>query len=296
MHLADVAVDDPTFASALPARFAVFGQPIAHSLSPRIHAAFGRQLGIALDYRAIEAPAETFVAQLARFGEEGGRGANVTLPLKQHAARLCLTVSERARRADSVNTLVRDGLGWRGDSTDGSGLVRDLTSRHGLDVRARRTLLLGAGGAARAAAFALVDAGIGELTIANRTSERADALADAIGQPGRVHTRAWNDLGSAGAFDLILNATSAGHHDPHAPALPGTLIAPRAVCYDLSYALAAIPFRAWARSAGAAFALDGLGMLVEQAADAFELWHGRRPETDTVYAGRRAHLPGDAED
>lgn len=278
-----------------PGLYAVFGQPISHSLSPRIHAAFARELSIALDYRAIEASADEFVGALASFADRGGLGANVTLPLKQLAARLCLTVSERARQADSVNTLVRRGEGWHGESTDGVGLIRDITGRHGLYVRGRRTLLLGAGGAARAVAFALLDAGISELTIANRTPERADALADAIGRPDDVRTRYWNDLGQWGAFDLIINATTAGH-SRMSLALPPSLLAPRAICYDLSYGRAAFGFLAWARSAGASHAIDGLGMLVEQAAEAFDVWHGRRPETDAVYAELRAYLPGDAED
>ncbi len=278
-----------------PGVYAVFGQPISHSLSPRIHAAFSRQLSIALDYQPIEASADDFVGALAAFAARGGCGANVTLPLKQHAARLCLSVSERARRADSVNTLVRHGEGWHGESTDGAGLIRDITGRHHLYVRGRRTLLLGAGGAARAVAFALLDAGVSELTIANRTPEHANSLADAIGEPGRVNTRYWNDLGNWGGFDLVVNATSAGHSNVSL-ALPSSLLASRAVCYDLSYGKASFGFLAWARSVGAEHALDGLGMLVEQAAEAFEIWHGKRPETDSIYAELRAYLPGDAED
>ncbi|MEO8010798.1 MAG: hypothetical protein ABI650_04050, partial [Dokdonella sp.] len=188
MKTGDEVPSAAPFANRVTRQFAVFGQPIAHSLSPRIHAAFAHALSIPLEYRAIEASVETFVVELARFGAEGGSGANVTLPLKQHAAQLCLGLSERARRANSVNTLVRHGEGWHGDTTDGAGLIRDLTARHELDVRERRTLLLGAGGAARGVAYALLDAGIGELTIANRTPERADALADAIGDPERVNT------------------------------------------------------------------------------------------------------------
>lgn len=278
-----------------PGLYAVFGQPIANSLSPRIHGAFSRQLSIPLDYRPIESSAEEFVGTLAAFAERGGRGANVTLPLKQHAARLCLSISERARQADSVNTLVRHGEGWHGESTDGAGLIRDITGRHRLYVRGRRTLLLGAGGAARAVAFALLDAGVSELTISNRTPEHADALADAIGNPDLVNTRYWNDLGNWGGFDLVVNATSAGHS--HASlVLPSSLLASRAICYDLSYGKPSFGFLAWARSVGAERAIDGLGMLVEQAAEAFQIWHGQRPETDAIYAELRAYLPGDSED
>ena len=285
----------PPFATGARGQFAVFGKPIAHSLSPRIHSAFARQLSIELDYHAIETSLEEFVAALARFAAAGGRGANITLPLKQHAARLCLSLSERARRADSVNTLVRKGHGWHGDTTDGAGLVRDITGRHQLDLRERRTLLLGAGGAARAVAFALLDAGIAELTIANRTPERADALADAIGMPERVHTRYWNDLGEWGSFDLVVNATAAGHGGA-ALQLPSSLLSSRTLCYDLSYGKAAFGFLAWARSVGAGHAIDGLGMLVEQAAEAFELWHGERPDTSAIHGELRAYVPGDAED
>ena len=162
-------------------------------------------------------------------------------------------------------------------------------------MRGRRTLLLGAGGAARAVAFALLDAGISELTISNRTPEHADALADAIGNPDLVNTRYWNDLGNWGGFDLVVNATSAGHSHA-ALVLPSSLLASRAICYDLSYGKPSIGFLAWARSVGAESAIDGLGMLVEQAAEAFEIWHGQRPETDAIYAELRTYLPGDSED
>ncbi|MBS0591159.1 MAG: shikimate dehydrogenase [Proteobacteria bacterium] len=276
-------------------RYAVFGHPIAHSLSPRIHAAFGRQTGIALNYTAIDAPLETFAPSLANFTDANGRGANITQPLKQRAVGLCHAVSAFARRAGAVNTLTRVGTVWHGDNTDGPGLIRDLTARHGLDLRERRTLLLGAGGAAHAAAHALLDAGIGELVIVNRSTDRADALADSIRDPARVHTRYWHDLADIGSFDLIVNATSAGVAR-ETLALPFGLIAPRALCYDLSYGAAALGFVAWARAAGAGAALDGLGMLVEQAAESFAIWHGTRPDTDPVHDLLRGELPLHATD
>lgn len=272
--------------------YAVFGTPISHSLSPRIHAAFGQQAGIDLDYAAIESGLEEFPAKLAAFAAGDGSGANVTLPLKQAAFALCRSTSGRARRAGAVNTLVREGDGWHGDNTDGIGLVRDLTGRHMLDLRARRTLLLGAGGAARGIAPALLEAGIGEMTIVNRTPERADALADALGEPGRVHPRYLADLASLGEFDLIVNATSAARGG-ELPALARALVGRRTAAVDLSYGEVAIPFLAWARANGCHDAVDGLGMLVEQAAESFALWHGIRPETDAVYAelsGRNASL------
>jgi len=273
---------------ALVKRFAVIGHPVAHSLSPRIHAAFGRQSGIALEYGAMDAPPELFDAIVAEFAAEGGLGANVTLPHKNRAVSVCTTLTERARRAGAVNTLVRTATGWEGDNTDGVGLVRDLTERQGLDLRSRRTLLIGAGGAARGVAPALLDAGIGDLYIVNRTPERADALADALAMPGRVHPRYLRDIDTLGTFDLIVNATSAARADG-LPSLPIALANPRTAAVDLSYGEVAIPFLAWARAAGAHDCIDGLGMLVEQAAESFQRWHGVRPETDEVYANLREH-------
>lgn len=263
-------------------QYAVFGQPIAHSLSPRIHATFGAQLGIALDYRAIDASREEFADALARFAREDGRGANVTLPLKQDALSLCAEVSARAKRCGSVNTLIRDGERWRGDSTDGAGLLRDLGERHAFEPRGRRCLLIGAGGAARAVAFALADAGVERLVIANRTHANATSLAQAIGSTN-VEALAIDELDAAPAFDLVVHATAAGHGDAELR-FPHTLVAAHTLCYDLSYGSAALAFLRWARAAGATRASDGLGMLVEQAADSFELWHGQRPDTAPVFA------------
>ncbi|MGO4221347.1 shikimate dehydrogenase [Lysobacter sp. TAF61] len=269
-------------------RFAVIGHPVAHSLSPKIHAAFGKQTGIALEYLALDASPENFDALLAEFAAEGGLGANITLPHKTRAVSICTTLTERARRAGAVNTLIRSATGWEGDNTDGVGLVRDLTERHGLDLRGRRTLLLGAGGAARGVAPALLDAGIGELYIINRTPERADALADVLAQPGRVHPRYFRDINSLGMFDLIINATSATR-DASLPQLPVALVGPRTAAVDLSYGEVAIPFLAWAHAAGAHDRIDGLGMLVEQAAESFQRWHGVRPETDSCFEFLREH-------
>ena len=267
-------------------RFAVFGHPVVHSLSPRIHTAFGKQLGIALEYTAIECAPGDFDGALGSFQRNGGVGANVTLPHKQRAAELANVLSARAKRAGAVNTLIRHGMGWLGDNTDGIGLVRDLTERHGLDLRGRRVLLLGAGGAGRGVAPALLDAGIGEMVIVNRDATKADALADQLGDPARVHTRYLDDLGQQGDFELIINATSAARHGA-LPHLPMTLVNSLTAAVDLSYGEAAVPFMAWARAAHARDAIDGLGMLVEQAAESFFLWHGQRPDTDPVYAELR---------
>ena len=267
--------------------YAVLGSPITHSQSPRIHAAFAKQTGIAMDYLAIEANHDDFRAKL---DASNLAGANITLPLKEAAFALCRTSSTRALRAGAANTLVREGEHWHGDNTDGVGLVRDLTERHGLDLRQRRVLLLGAGGAARGVAPALLDAGIGALFVVNRNPDRADALADAMGEPGRVHARTWETLPKLGEFDLLLNATSASRGGS-LPSLPMALAAPRSAAVDLSYGEAAIPFLAWARAAGCRQSVDGLGMLVDQAADSFALWHGVRPDTDAVHAELAGRAP-----
>ncbi|RDS81474.1 shikimate dehydrogenase [Dyella psychrodurans] len=271
-----------------PSQFAVFGHPIAHSLSPRIHQAFAQQFGIALEYRTIDAAPSVFADAVRHFfSEEQGRGANVTLPHKSSAFALADERTEAAARAGTANVLTRlaDGR-LAAHNTDGAALVRDLTDRHRLDLRGHDTLLLGAGGAARAVAWSLFEAGVQTLTIVNRSPEAADALADAIGEPARVHTRYWEDLGNIGSFDLIVNATSAGTLG-QALTLPLSLVGSRAVCYDLGYGASAFGFLAWARATGALHAYDGLGMLVEQAADAFQLWHGKRPDTEPVYKSLR---------
>jgi shikimate dehydrogenase len=277
-------------------RFAVFGDPIAHSLSPRIHAAFSKQTGIPLSYVAIRAPTATFEMQLADFSRDGGKGVNITLPLKSAAVALCAELSDFARRIGAVNTLTRrlDGH-WRGDNTDGPGLIRDLTARHGFDLRGYRVLMLGAGGAARAVAFALLNAHVESVTIANRTFERAVAHADALGEPDRVTTVLQTALIGMPPFDMTLDATSAGH-DGIDHRLPSQIFTSRTVCYHLSYGQAATSFMALSRAAGATRVFDGLGMLVEQAAEAFSIWHGVRPDTDAVYAELRAERPLDATD
>lgn len=272
----------------MTARYAVFGQPIAHSQSPHIHAAFARQEGIALDYQAIEASPAEFPAVLERFAADGGVGANVTAPLKEIAFGLCRTFTSRAKLAGSVNTLLRKDGYWHGDTTDGVGLVRDLTERHSLDLRGRRVLLLGAGGSARSVAPALLDAGILEMVVVNRTPERADQLIDAIGEPGRVLTRYWEQMDELGDFELIVNATSAGRDRSVKFELPESLVNSMTTAVDLNYGEASFAFLAWARSFKCRNIVDGLGMLVEQAATSFQQWHEVRPETDPVYAELRA--------
>ncbi|MGA8276868.1 MAG: shikimate dehydrogenase [Rhodanobacteraceae bacterium] len=273
------------------ARYAVFGQPIAHSLSPRIHAAFARALKLDIDYRAIESAPRNFAASLTRFAASGGAGANVTLPLKRDASSLCSTLSDRATRAGSVNTLSRSADGWFGDSTDGVGLLRDLRARHGIDPGGMRVLLLGAGGAACAIAPALLDSETPGLLLANRSFDRASELARRLGN--RVRTTAWDDLDRLDPVDLLIDATSAGHASASLD-LPAGLVAPHSVCYTLSYGRAAGSFSGWAHAAGAKQVIDGIGMLVEQAAESFVLWHGVKPDVDSVVAELRAHLDASA--
>ncbi|GAB3032854.1 shikimate dehydrogenase [Oleiagrimonas citrea] len=274
--------------SETASRYAVFGHPVAHSLSPRIHQTFARQFGIALEYETIDVAPDDFANAVRDFFAGGGAGANVTVPHKHAALALADTHSEAAARSGAANVLTpqADG-GLAAHNNDGAGMVRDLTERHRLDLRGHDTLLLGAGGAAQGVAWALLDAGVDTLTIVNRSAERAEALADRLGEPARAHARYWNDLASIGSFDLIVNATSAGVQG-QALDLPFAIVGARALCYDLSYGQAATPFLSWARAAGARFALDGLGMLVETAADSFALWHGKRPDADPVYDALRA--------
>jgi len=264
-------------------QFAVFGHPISHSLSPRIHHAFAQQFDIELEYRAIDAVPTQFDAAVRRFFDAGGVGANVTLPHKAAAFALADECSIAASRAGTANVLTRlaDGR-LASHNTDGDGMLRDLTERHGVDLRGQRALLLGAGGAARGVAWNLLDAGMQTLTIVNRSPEAAATLAAAIGEPARAHARGWDELATIGGHDLIVNATSAGVLGV-ALQLPFGLLGNHAVCYDLSYGKAATGFLDWATAAGARRAFDGLGMLVETAADAFALWHGRRPDTEPVY-------------
>jgi shikimate dehydrogenase len=268
-------------------RYTVFGHPVAHSLSPRIHEAFAQQLGVDLVYDTTDADRRAFTGAVQDFFAAGGAGANVTVPHKRAAFELADSRTEAARRVGTANVLTPHPDGrLEAHNTDGDGLVRDLTERHRMDLRGRECLLLGAGGAAHGVSFSLLDAGVARITVVNRTTARAEALSDAIGEPARVRSRYWDDLATIGSYDLILNATSAGVTGQSLE-LPFSLVGTRALCYDLAYGAAAASFLAWARAADARHAFDGLGMLLETAADAFELWHGTRPSTEPVYAALR---------
>jgi len=262
-------------------RYAVFGHPIAHSKSPAIHAAFARQTGQDLHYEAILAPLDGFSASIAAFMAAGGRGANVTVPFKEEAFRLARRLSARAERAGAVNTLSFGGGEIFGDNTDGAGLVADLVRNRQRDPAGARILLLGAGGAARGVIEPLLDRKPAGLVVANRTPGRARELAGLFG-PG-VAACGFGDL--EGRFDLVVNATAASLAG-ELPPLPADLFAPGALAYDMMYGRDT-PFLAFARTHGAATA-DGLGMLVEQAAEAFFVWRGVRPDPAPVIARLQA--------
>ncbi len=273
------------------ARCGVVGHPIAHSLSPQIQQAFAAQFGRALDYQRIDLTQERLAEGVREFFAAGGVGLNITLPHKHAAAKLATRLGPWAQRLDAVNMLTRAADGsLDGENVDGAALVRDLSERYRVDLRGHDVLVLGAGGAGRAAVWALLDAGAQRITVVNRHPAGADALVDAIGRPGLVHSRYWADLPNIGSFDLVINATSAGVLGEHLE-LPFKLVTPRATCYDLSYGRAAADFMGWARAARARYAFDGLGMLVEGGAMAYARWFGDTPDTEPVFATLRAQHP-----
>ena len=272
-------------------RYAVIGHPIAHSKSPQIHAAFARQTAQELCYDAILAPLDGFAATVADFRKAGGRGMNVTVPFKLEAFTLADRLTPRAQAAGAVNTLAFGGDGILGDNTDGAGLVRDLTINLGCTLTGRRVLLLGAGGAARGALLPLLAEKPAVLAIANRTAGKAAALATAfLSGAGETQLSACGFDALAGRhFDLVINATAASLAD-EAPPLPPGLYAGGAFAYDMMYGRGDTPFMAAARADGAVRVADGLGMLVEQAAESFTLWRGLRPDSATVLAELRRQL------
>jgi shikimate dehydrogenase len=263
-------------------RYAVIGNPVAHSKSPWIHAQFARACGHDIEYTRIEPPLDAFSAAVDAFRAAGGRGANVTVPFKQEAFLYCASVSERAREAQAVNTLAFDrGEPW-GDNTDGVGLLRDLEANLRFELRGRRVLVMGAGGAAQGVVPSLRSAGPARLVVANRTAAKARALAARFeGTTGCGYD------GLAGAtFDLVVNATSAGLVG-ELPPLPSAreLFAPGALAYEMVYGRET-PFLSYARAAEVRTS-DGAGMLVEQAAESFLIWRGVRPDTRPVLAALR---------
>jgi len=286
-------------------RYAVIGHPVAHSRSPWIHARFGAQTGIALDYGLLDAQEPDFVSTVRHFFAQGGAGLNVTVPFKGQAFALAQHASTRARLAAAANTLwMHDGV-LHACNTDGVGLVRDMVPHvapapadypRAAEVKplhGRHILLIGAGGAARGVVLPLLDAGCAQLCIVNRTPQTAQQLAAHV----RAHVPAKAERVRAGGlaeaagthWDIVINASSSSLSG-QAPALPPGIYAPTALAYDMMYGASLSPFLRQAQTQGAARVLDGLGMLVQQAAESFFLWHGVRPDPEPVLQALRARL------
>ena len=262
-------------------QYAVFGHPIGHSKSPRIHRLFAQQTGQTLDYNAQDVTADRFVAAVTDFFAQGGKGLNCTLPLKEQAWRHADQLTERARLAKAVNTLSRQADGSiLGDNTDGIGLVNDLTTNHGISLTGTRILILGAGGATRGIVTPIFTRQPERIVIANRTLDKAVAIVNEFSALGQLSASGFSDLAGR-QFDLIINATSASLSD-QLPPLPDQLLANGGSCYDLAYGNQPTAFVAWGLANRAQKSLDGLGMLVEQAAEAFHLWRGVRPLTTDI--------------
>ena len=272
----------------MPDRYAVIGHPIAHSKSPFIHGLFAQATGQDMTYEAIDGGAapDGFERAVQAFRAAGGRGLNVTLPFKLAALQLADEASLDARLAGAANTLVFDGVQARAHNTDGIGLVRDIEHNLGTPLAGRRVLLLGAGGAARGVVLPIARAGAARIFMANRTADKADALARELApHVGGVALAGGglDALAGAGAFDVVVNATSASLSG-QAPAVPASAFAPGALAYDMVYGKGLTPFLRLARQAGCARLADGVGMLVEQAAEAFAAWRGVRPDTREALA------------
>lgn len=282
---------------APPDRYAVLGQPVAHSQSPFIHAMFAQQTRQHLVYDRVPCPLDGFEACVRAFASSPGprgeraRGCNVTIPFKFEAPRLAQRVSARARLAQAANVLGFDDAQWWADNTDGVGLINDLEGNAGLRLAGRRVLLVGAGGAAAGVLGPLIERGPARLVVVNRTAERAQALAErhrALAAEHGVELLGGGLDDSGRAFDLVINGSASSVQGAPPPVAP-TVLAPGALAIDLMYGPPAQGFLDWARGHGAQ-ARDGLGMLVEQAAEAFALWRGVRPDTAPVLAALRAHL------
>jgi shikimate dehydrogenase len=266
--------------------YAVIGNPIAHSKSPRIHAEFARQLGQDLRYEAILAPRDGFAAAVAAFRAAGGKGLNVTVPFKLEAFALATARTERAEQAGAVNTLKFDGASALGDNTDGAGLVRDIQDRLRYAIGGRRVLLMGAGGAARGVVLPLLREQPAALTIANRTLAKATALERRFAAFGPVESGDYARLAGR-EFDLVINATSASLTG-ELPPLPAGVFAPGSLAYDMVYGHEPTRFLVHAQGQGAARLADGLGMLLAQAAESFWLWRGARPDAGSMLERLRA--------
>ena len=269
-------------------RFAVVGNPIHHSLSPTIHSAFAAQTGQQIDYRAELLAIDSFETWVGHFFERGGVGLNVTLPFKSRAFEFANQISARAQMAGAANFLMRgDGGQIIADNTDGKGLVTDITVGAGWALEGARILIVGAGGAVKGVVPALLEAAPAEILIVNRTPERAASLASEWSSRGARIQGGGLDAAAAGTWNLVINGTSTGLSG-EMPRLSDSMLLADACCYDMAYGAGPTPFMRWAEARGAAAVRDGLGMLVEQAAESFYLWLGNYPDTSTLIDTLRA--------
>lgn len=268
-------------------RYAVFGNPIAHSKSPKIHTMFAKQTAQSLSYEAILAPIDEFVLSFRKFTANNGLGANVTVPFKEQAFALCDELSKQAQLAGAVNTLsVLSNGQIRGDNTDGLGLVTDLKRSLG-SLAGLNVLLVGAGGAARGCVLPLLQSGLAELTIVNRTHAKAEALAERFNDYGHVKTLPIDHAGQS--YDVIINSTSSSLAG-EVPNISPETIGVHTVCYDMMYGKAATAFNVWAMKHAANRVIDGLGMLVGQAAESFLIWRKVMPKVEPVLIQLRSEL------
>jgi len=268
--------------------YAVMGNPISHSKSPSIHILFAKQTQQSISYTAIHVDIEGFKQAVGNFAASGGKGLNITVPFKQEAWALVTERSERAERAGAVNTIKIEDDKLFGDNTDGVGLVNDLTINHDIELKGKNILLMGAGGAARGVLIPLLKQNPALLFIANRTPDKAKDLADDFSDAGNVKGGGYDAITDL-RFDVVVNATAASLQGD-LPPLPDTLLNDNASCYDMMYSANPTTFMQWATSHNAVKVLDGLGMLVEQAAESFFIWRGVKPETKPVIVKLRNEL------
>lgn len=269
-------------------RYALFGNPVEHSPSPFVHALFAQETQESLTYGAIRVPLNGFAEALKHFQQQGGKGLNVTLPFKEEAYHLCDQLSPRAQCAGAVNTIkIGDDGKLYGDNTDGYGLICDIVKNHHFPIREKKVLLLGASGAARGAIKPILDQNPISLLIANRTRSKALELAEAFMSYGPVTGSGLEEL--KGRFDLIINATSASLRGERLP-LPDGIIGKEGCCYDMVYSAESTPFLEWAKDQGVKRTLDGVGMLIEQAAESFYLWRDVRPDTALMRGSSGRHV------
>ncbi len=260
--------------------YAVFGNPISHSLSPKIHSLFAEQCNQSIDYQATLVEEGKFDEAAYHFFQQGGKGFNITVPFKEDAYKYADQLTERAKLAGAVNTLSYDGEKCLGDNTDGIGLVNDLTKNHQVDLNGKSILILGAGGAVRGVLGPLLEQQPKSITICNRTVSKAQALADLFNDENKVVAQNYDALVNQ-TFDVVINGTSSSLHKELLP-LPETIFNGHATSYDMMYSKETTVFQEWSLQHGAEKALDGLGMLVEQAAEAFFIWRGFRPDTHYI--------------